>query len=298
MSYLPVALLAYLLNSISVTIDKFLLSKVIPDPLIYIFYFSLVSLLAIFAIPFVPFPSFLVLTFASLSACFWTLAAYLMFRALKLGQVQRVIPVIGTLTSLTLLALEAQSKSITMPQGVAIALLVSGLIFLTIHDWKGKFEKLEIGLEICSALFFALSYYFLRLGFENGDFLTVLVWSRPVLFPVVVMFFVIPNLRKKVIPYFQQKQGLINQGSLLFSLGQTAAAISELLLSYAISLTSPAIVNSIQGVKYIFLLIFGIFLAKKLPFLFKNSFSRNFLINQIAGMAFIALGLYLLAFSN
>lgn len=298
MNYLSFALLAYLLNSVAVLVDKFLLSKVIPDPLIYIFYFSSVSLLAIIAIPFVPPPTVSLFIFASFSACFWTVAAFLLFKALKLGQVQRVIPVIGTLTSLILLALEAQNKSITIQQTAAIALLVSGLVFLTIHDWKGKFGKLELILEAGSALFFALSYYFLRLAFEKGDFLTVLVWSRPVLFPIVLMFLVIPNLRRKVLPYFHKKEGLVNKNSLLFSFGQTAAITSELLLSYAISLTSPAIVNSIQGVKYIFLLIFGIFLGKKFPFIFKNNFSKQFLFSQILGMTFIALGLYLLAFSN
>ena len=295
MNYLPFAVLAYLLNSIAVTVDKFLLTRVIPDPLIYIFYFSLVNLLAVLFIPFVALPGYFVLVFASISACLWTLAAYFMLKALKAGQVQRVIPVIGTLTSLVLLGLGAQDKSINTYQAFAIILLITGLIFLTITSWKGKLGKTEVALEAGSGLLFALSYYFLRLAFEKGDFLTVLVWSRPVLFPLVLMFLMIPNLRRKIAPYFHPKIGLVNPSSLLFIFGQTAAAISELLLNFAISLTSPAIVNSLQGIKYIFLLIFALLLGSKFPTIFKINFSKKFLLSQTAGVSFITSGLYLLA---
>src|SRR3989338_2497021 len=97
MTHLPFTLLAYFFNSLSVVANKFLLNKAIPDPLIYIFYISLLSLLSLLALPFTLYPSPFVLILASISTLLWTLGAYLMFKALKLGQVSRVIPLIGTL---------------------------------------------------------------------------------------------------------------------------------------------------------------------------------------------------------
>lgn len=57
MSYLPFAILAYLLNSLAVTIDKILLVRSIPNPLTYIFYISAFSLLILLALPFTYQPS-------------------------------------------------------------------------------------------------------------------------------------------------------------------------------------------------------------------------------------------------
>lgn len=296
MNYLPIVIFAYFLNSIAVTVDKFLLSKVIPDPLIYIFYFSLISCLAVFALPFIPPPTAGVLILGSVSTLFWTLGAYLMFRALKSGQIQRVIPVIGTITPLILLIMAAKTNSITLIQGLAAVLLVAGLVFLTLADWKGKTNKAELGMEVGSALFFALSYYLLRLAFDSGSFLTVLIWSKLILLPLGVFLLAIPSFRKKILPFLKPKKNLINQNTLLFAFGQLSAGVSELLLIFSISLANPAIVNSLQGVKYIFLLIFSLILGTKLPAIFRTYFSAKFLVSQALGIAFIGIGLYLLAF--
>ncbi len=295
MLFLPFTILAYFLNSIAVTVDKFLLIRAIPDPIIYIFYFSAISLLAVFAIPFIPLPSLHLLTLSSASTVFWTMGAYLMFKALKSGQVQRVIPVIGTITPLILLILAAQTQSITIPQGLAITLLVIGLVFLTWSDWKGKFAGIELGLEAGSALFFALSYYLLGLAFDGQDFLTVFIWSKPILLPLGIILLIIPSIRRKILPFLQPKKALINQNSILFTFGQISAGVSELFLTFSISLANPAIVNSLQGVKYIFLLAFGLILGRKFPDIFKNSLSAKFFITQIAGITCIGIGLYLLA---
>lgn len=294
MNYLPFAILSYFLNSIALTVDKFLLSKTIPDPLIYIFYFSAISFLSFFALPFTNLPTLPVFTLASASTLLWTGGAYLMFKAVKSGQVQRVIPVIGTLTPLILLFLASGTDPLTYYQQIAIMLLILGLVLLTFAGWKGRLSKNEIILEVFSSLFFAFSYYLLRLAFLKADFLTVLVWSRPVLIPLSLVILIIPKLRIKI-TQFAQNRSNIKKALPLFVFGQISAGISELLLVFSVSLASPAIVNSLQGVKYVFLLIFSLILGKKFPAIFSNKFSGRFLISQISGIGLIGIGLYLLA---
>src|SRR5688572_18888582 len=103
MNYLPFALAAYLLNAIAITIDKFLLTKHIPNPLGYIFYTSVASLLALGLFPWTTSLPLAAFVLASISTVLWTLAAYLMFHALKLGLASSVIPLIGTLIPILLL---------------------------------------------------------------------------------------------------------------------------------------------------------------------------------------------------
>ncbi|MBI2019507.1 hypothetical protein HYS95_02490 [Candidatus Daviesbacteria bacterium] len=286
MSHLPFTISAYFFNALAVLANKHLLNRAIPDPLVYIFYISLVSLPAIFALPFVKIPDFETFILASLSTITWTMGAYFMFKALKLGQVSRVIPVIGTLIPLILLMLAVRSEALSITQIEAVIILTFGLVFLTATDWKGKLNKEEIICEVLSASLFAISYVILRSAYLKLDFLSVLVWSRMVLLPLLLIMVAIPFLRIKVISSKGLKINFLSKEGFIFLGGQLSGALSEVLILFSISLANPALVNSLQGSQYVFLLIFD---RKKYPFLI--------LLSKVAGIIFIAAGLYLLAFS-
>ncbi len=135
MSHLPFTILAYFFNALAVLANKFLLNKTIPDPLIYVFYISLVSFLAVLGLPFTKIPTFEVFLIASLSTVLWTAGAYFMFKALKIGQVSRVIPTIGTAVPLILLGFASGTHAISETQAWAVWILIGGMVFLTLTDW-------------------------------------------------------------------------------------------------------------------------------------------------------------------
>ncbi len=293
--YLPISILAFILNGVAVTVDKFLLTKVIPDPLFYIFYFSLVSCLAVFLLPFTHVPGNEVIILASTSTVLWTAGAYFMFKALKEGLVERVIPVIGSLNPFILFLIGLISGSLLINQVWAIIVLILGLIFLTLTNWQGKLTKNELLFEVLSATLFAFSYLILKQAYLKMDFITVLVWSRFVLIPLALVFLTLPALRSKVIPGHTQGISLIKKGGLLFAFGQVSAGISQLLIFFAISLGSPVLVNSLQGTQYVFLFILSLILAKKYPQIFGEKYTSFKLITKILGIILIGFGLYLLA---
>lgn len=295
MSHLPFTITAYLFNALSVLTNKFLLNKAIPDPLIYIFYISLVSLLAIFALPFTNTPSFETFSLASLSTILWTIGAYFMFKALKIGQVSRVIPIIGSLIPLILLIFASQTNSLSITQTWAVLILVLGMIFLTISDWKGKLNFKELIFEFLSASFFAFSYIILRLAYLKLDFFSVIVWSRLILLPLGLSILAFPNLRRKIITPSGPKLNLLSQTGFIFIVGQISGAISEFLLLFSISLANPALVNSLQGTQYIFLLIFAIILSQKYPQIFEEKYNFKILIPKILGIILIGIGLVILS---
>lgn len=295
MSYLPFALLSNLLNSVALTVDKFLLTKTIKDPLTYIFYFSLVSLTAVLLIPFVKLPTGQVLILASLSSLVWTGGAYTMFKALQKGVVQRVIPVIGTLTPLFILIFNQTGDHLSLNEKWAVFFLLSGLIFLNLTYLKGGLKLQEILLEGCASVLFALAYILLRNAFLGGDFLSVFVWSRPVLIPLGVVILINPHLRRRVFQFRKNQDHFPKRSLMLFAFGQISAGFSELLLLFAISLANPAIVNSLQGTKYIFLTVFAFILGKRFPAIFAEKSAKLFNFFKFLGIILIFLGLYLLS---
>lgn len=290
MPHLPFTLSAYFFNALSILASKALLNKTIPDPLIYVFFISLISLLAVFTLPFTNIPSLEVFSSASLSTLLWTLGAYFMFKALKIGPVSRVIPIIGTVVPLILLSFASQTNAITTTQTWAILVLVLGMVFLSISDWQLNLKLREFLFEILSAISFALSYIILRQTLLKFDFFSVLVWSRLILLPLGLLILAVPAWRRKIITsslsLSLRRPGSINflsKAGLIFIGGQLSGTISEFLLLFSISLANPALVNSLQGTQYIFLLIFE-----------RQSRPPKVLLSKIAGILLIGIGLYLL----
>jgi uncharacterized membrane protein len=311
MGYLPFAVLGYLLNSIAVTVDKFLLTKSIPDPLVYVFYFSVASLLSLVVLPFVPIPPQDAIVISSVSTILWTIGAYFMFKALQIGQVSRVIPIIGTLIPLILLIQAIFNNSITINQAWAVWILVLGMVFLTLPDWRGKITIKEIYFTLFSAIFFAISYILLNLSYIHAYAIlapnistdkmaiAVLAYSRFVLIPVGLVLILIPNLRQKIFikkgsPSFK----LLSKVGLLFVFGQTAGGTSGLFINFAISKATPALVNSLQGVQYVFLFALSLILAQKFPKIFYEKLSNLNIMGKIVGILLISLGLFVLSFET
>lgn len=296
MNHLPFTLLAYLFNSLSVLANKFLLSKTIPDPLVYIFYISLISILAVFALPFTHIPTLTTFNLASASTLLWTLGAYFMFKALKVGHVSRVIPIIGTLIPLLLLLFASETNAITTIQAWAVLILVLGMVFLSLQDLlKGALSKREIAFELASAGSFALSYIILRQAYLQLDFFSVLVWSRLILLPLCFLMLAVPNIRAKIITSNGTKINFFSYTGLVFLGGQVSGVISELLLLFSISLANPALVNSLQGTQYVFLLLFALILSKKYPAIFEEKYTAWIMGTKLIGISLIGLGLYLLS---
>lgn len=297
MIHIPFTLFAYLLNAVSVTVDKFMLSRSIPNPLVYIFYFSAFSALALILLPFTHIPTLDVFFLASLSSILWTTGAYFMFRALQIGQVSRVIPIIGTMIPVLLLSQSVITGNITSKEILAVLILILGLIALTVFDWKGSIKKSEVVYEIVAALLFAISYIILREAYLRDEFLTVLVWSRFIILPVSIIILLIPSLKKVVFENKNKQPAfkLLSKPGLLFVAGQAAGGSSELLLTFSISLANPALVNSMQGSQYVFLFIFSLILGNRYPQIFTDRFTFKTIIPKILGVILIAVGLFLLA---
>lgn len=297
MQHLPFAISAYFLNSIAVLVDKFLLTKQIKNPLIYIFYFSVYSSVFILAVPFIHLPNSQVIALASLSTLAWASGAYFMFSVLQIGQASRVIPVIGTLIPLILLIFALGNHTVNQTQILAVLSLVLGLIFLSMPYLQGEFMLKEIYCEVLAAILFALSYLLIREAYLRDTFIPVFVWSRLIFIPIGLGIFSFPKIRRIILGKHREapKFSIFSKSGLLFITGQACGGGAELLLSFSIFLANPVVVNSLQGVQYVFLFIFSLILSKKFPQVYKESLSKLILLGKVVGISFIGYGLYLLA---
>lgn len=300
MNWLPVVIIAYFSNSIAMVIDRKLLTKSIPDPLVYTFY---IGILSIFFLPFFLFlgviaPAPYLLFFSFLSGGFFILALFLMYQALIKEEASRVIPFIGGLSPvfIFLLAVFFLGEILTYQEVFAFFLLVSGgfLVSLKLKRHLTFFPVKALRPALFSAFFFAFSYVLSKYIYNQIDFVSGFFWIRFGAIITVLALLILPESVKKIKKNFNKNKKKANS---LFWAGQFCGGLSALLLNFAISLASVTLVNSLQGLQYGFLFLLIFFLSKYRPKFLKEKFTLPIIAQKTLAIALIAFGLFILSFN-
>lgn len=81
---------------------------------------------------------------------------------------------------------------------------------------------------------------------------------------------------------------------MLFFANQGMGGLGTILIHYAVSLINVALINAMQGVQYVFVLIFAMMFAKKYPKLFREKTTRFAIGQKIIAVCLVLFGLWLL----
>lgn len=298
MNWLLIVIVAYFLNSIAMVIDRRLLTKTIHDALVYTFY---VGVLSVFFLPFflafgVVMPTPLILFLSFISAGFFILALFLMYQALSREEVSRVIPFIGSLSPVFtfLLAVFFLGEILAYQEIVAFFLILSGgfLVSLKIKRHSPLFPTRALKLALFSAFFFAFAYVLTKYIYNQIDFVSGFFWIRFGAVITVLALLILPGSFRRIRNNFNKNK---KKTSPIFLVGQLCGGLSMLLLSFAISLASVTLVNSLQGLQYGFLFLLIYFLSKYRPKFFKEELTLPIVAQKTLAIALIAAGLFILS---
>lgn len=297
MLWLPIAILSYALNAGALVTDKFLLTKKIPNPAVYAIIISLLGILSLALLPFGwSTPTGLELLIELLSGFLFGWAMLLMFQALRKGEASRVIPFLNGLQPLVILPLAwlIVGESVSGRFLWAFILIIIGSVIISFG--KGKASRQAYCLAIISAVIFGVSIVLSKYAYNSqGMFITPFVMTRIGAFIFALVLLVIPGNRRALKHELQKPE---KQTSALLVLGQTAGALSSVLVNLAIAIASnaTAIINALQGLQYVFLLLIVVVLAKKFPKVLNEKISGTVLVQKISATALIIAGLVILAF--
>jgi len=249
--------------------DKFLITARKVEPVAYTFYTLVMGLLLIlfwpwnyYALP----VKFILLNL--LSGVAFSLAMYVFFKALSQGETSRVVPYIFGLVPVFDLGL-----AIVTGRGVpstneiaAIFLLVPGALLIS-HQ-KGGFWGKHVAIKTLSAFLFSAYYFLWQFGAHVGPVMNNLIWNRIGAAAVLVILLVYVPYRKKIFAIKKDKKKKSTAAIFLFK--QVLGGANFIFLSFLLALDKIVIVNSLQGFRYVFLLLFGLLLSK----------TRNHLISE------------------
>jgi drug/metabolite transporter (DMT)-like permease len=318
--WLAVAIGAYFINAGIYVADKFLLSKKIHSSITYAFFVGIWSIFNIFILMLDPWiPSLRELLIDLLAGVLFLITLIFWYKALHQSEATRVVPIVGALTPIFsfLFSYIFLGQSLAERQLLAFVILIIGGILISIkhtrfyafrevlNKFRNIFGNILGGIHaqyrptrrlilnsVTSALFFAVYYVLIKYIYLHQPFIGGFVWSRFGTFVGVMFLLFVPDWRRLIIKH---QRGTKTPKNLTFFLSiRILAALAFIMLNWAISLGSVALINSLQGVQYVFLMLLVLFLSTKFPKILKEELGGGVLLQKMIGVMLISLGLYML----
>jgi len=300
MIWLLIIVVAYFLNASATVVDKFLLTKKIPNPAVYAFFICVLNLLGLVFIPFgFHFTSAAQTLIALINGILFTFAYLFMFMALNRNEASRITPFMGGLQPIfvLLLAFVLLGEKIGGYSLLAFAIIVLGTVILSYQKETTKkliaSSKSSYWLAVVATILFAAAYTLNKYIFVSEGFVTGFVLVRLGTFLGALLLLLRPgNIRDIITEIKTPKKS--SKG--LFLAGQGAGALSLILVSYAVAISpSVAIINASRGLEYVFLLVIILLLARKHPHLLEEKLTPLIIFQKAAAVALIIAGLVILA---
>jgi len=281
-------LIATLLWSGTNILDKYILSRLIKNPLLPLIFVSWVGLAAALLIflftenIFLPPTSLIVVFFAGIS---YTIAIFLYFKAVTIEDISKIVA-LWYITPLFTAILGAVflNEILTLPKYFGILLLVAGAFMIELKDFRFTFGR-GFKLMMLSSLFLAFNYVGVKYALGKSDFWTVFAWARVGAFVAVLPF--IHTQWKKMLKTIRK---LPKKTIVLLSLNETVGIIGTGFITAAASLGPATLVTAFSSVQPLFVFIFIIALSLFSPKILKEIITKKTLVIKSVAIASIVVG--------
>lgn len=310
MSWLPVALTAYLLLAIVNLLDKFLVDNVVKSSRAYAFAACFLGAGVIVVAPwFLTWPGWSLFTHNILNGFVFAGALWSLYAALRQGEASRVLVLVGGLTPVFTLALSLIffKEQFTDREWLGISLILIGVFLIAFlpvsRSYLSRvFGKLKLtqsalpgGLIFAAVSALAYSVYFVSTkdAYNGQPFFSAFIWTRLGAALAVLSFLVRKVDRQAIRMLFKSSDH--GRSQFLVVSNQALGATGFILQNYAVYLGSVVIVNALQGIQYAFLLVISAGLAALAPKLLKESFSWRIITQKSLAVVAIMAGLYFIA---
>ncbi len=291
--WISIALIAYLLFAFNGIADKFLLTRAVKDPRVYVFYLGVASLLVFLLAPFGlhTISSGLLLVAIAAGVCF-AFAQYYFYSAIQETSISRILPIEGGIIPLItlLLVFGTGLESFNNKTLIAFGFLVAGSVLMAFKKTKTGWHPQALKHGLLAALFFSLSFVLTKFVYEHTNFLSGLIWSKLGLGLSAGALLVSKSARDAI---FRAPKTTTSGNKILFYTAHAASALGNFLQNYAIAIGSVVIVNALQGVQFVFILVMSIVLSKFFPKVLKEQISAPILVQKIFAIVLITIGLVL-----
>lgn len=299
MSWFLLAILSCFLYAIVTVLNKFLLrQRATTRPLVFTFWLGILSIFTFVLAPFgLGWPGWGAFWFDIAVGLVYFVAILYTYEALDINEASKVSSFVGGLTPVLVLILSYLflSETLTLMHLLAFFLLIFGGFLISIKKSRGEFRGGMKGFRflVLAIILGAVYWIMAKYAFDTQGFVNGFVWSRAGFVLAAFLILLRPAWRRMI--FISERQATPKLGA-LFASNKLLAAFGSLSIHLALFLGSAPLVNALQGVQYVFLLIFAVILSKKFPELMEEKVSGTTLAQKIAAVLLIGGGLAILAF--
>lgn len=278
MSWILLATVGGFLNAVVAFLDKHIVSdeSIMPRPFVYAFYTCLLTgfWVVIFLAGSLPIlsewgaPSFADISrpdlptigMSFLSAYAFFLALLSMYEALRKENAVNVIPIIGAISALAAMRLGYEFLEASLPVnfvwGIVIMALGTMLVAKSIPNYSVILNLINSGVFF-AVHYTAMKWLFNYVGFNDGFF-----WSRIGLVLFALSLLLIPVCFKKI---RGQTKKTSSRAGMLVLVNKVLAGIAAFLVLKATDLGDMAVVQALDGLKFVFILVITEIFCRALP---------------------------------
>lgn len=308
MSWLFLATVGQLINAAVAFLDKYLVTdeKALPRPFVYAFYSCLLTgfWVVIYFIGFIPglasigFPSFTnvesptiqVVGMSFLAAYTFFMALVSMYEALKHAEAVNVMPVIGAVSALSTFGMSHLFLSTPFSANFMWGVIVLSLGTLLVAQTMPR-RGIILSL-IHSGVFFGLHFIamkglFMETSFDDGFF-----WSRLSFVAFALSLLMVPVYFDKI---KEQTKKTSKKTGFIVIVAKVLAGVAAFLLLKATDLGDVAVVQALDGLKFVFILAITVVFGALLPdAIVKHEARPREVMRRVLYVAVITVGYFIL----
>ena len=308
MSWIILATFGQFLNAIVAVIDKYLVTDegALPRPFVYAFYSCIFTgfWVVIYFLSFIPvfstmsFPSFAniqqptleVVALSFFAAYTFFIALVSLFDGLKHADTSDVLPVVGAVAAISSFGMSFLFLDHHLTDNFiwGIMLLASGSFLVS----RVHFTKSIVLHTVHAGMFFAshniaMKGLFLETSFDDGFF-----WSRVALVLFALSLLLVPVYFDKIA---SQTKKTTKRTGIIIVFAKILAGIAAFMLLKATDWGEPAVVQALDGLKFVFIIFISFFLGRFIPSTAgENTFDFKTVIRKAVYIAIISLGFVIL----
>jgi drug/metabolite transporter (DMT)-like permease len=262
MTWLLIAITAQIVLGTSVVFDKLLLKRGFVDPWVYAFWFGLLGIFSFLLLPFgVANIPLAVIPAALVGGAFFIAAMLCVFLAIRKADVAGTLALVGALSPIATLTVGSLLKKQFLGFGdlVAFGILIFGGFLFFVTE-KKELRVTVFLLSLGGAVCFGISNVLTKITFEASDFLAGFFWPRMggILFALALLL--IPRIRQRIF-MLSETASTTNRG--WYFANRVYGSLGSFLVSGAIFLAHPALVDATQSMRHVVIFLAGWFLLKE-----------------------------------
>jgi drug/metabolite transporter (DMT)-like permease len=304
MTWLLLATAGQFINAIVAILDKYIVTdeKALPKPFVYAFYSCLFTggWVIIYALGFIPglsalgvpqfsnveSPSIQVVAMSFLAGYTFFMALVSMYTGLKHSDASDVMPVIGAVSALSTFGMSFLFLNAGFTDN-----FIWGIVLLIIGTFLVSEMRLTAWVmmhAVHSGIFFGLHFItlkglFLATSFDDGFF-----WSRVGFVLFALSLLLVPVYWEKI---REQTKQTSRRGGLLVLFTKILAGVAAFMLLKATDWGDVAVVQALDGLKFVFIIILSLVLGKYIPTTAgENDFSVKTMVRKSAYVVIIGIG--------